>query len=75
MTTLKTFLWFGGELDDALDFYTATRDALHQRRGPIETGSRPAGAKKTPAKGVLVFVGPVGLEPTTHGLKVRCSTN
>ena len=20
-------------------------------------------------------VGPVGLEPTTHGLKVRCSTN
>jgi len=24
MTTLKTFLWFGGELDDALDFYAAT---------------------------------------------------
>ena len=22
-----------------------------------------------------VLVGPVGLEPTTHGLKVRCSTD
>ncbi len=24
---------------------------------------------------LLNYVGPVGLEPTTHGLKVRCSTD
>ncbi len=38
------------------------------------------GRKKTPrtfVQGVLSFtlVGPAGVEPTTNGLKVRCSTN
>jgi hypothetical protein len=31
--------------------------------------------KKTPSRTWVSRVGPVGLEPTTNGLKARCSTN
>lgn len=31
--------------------------------------------RRLSVSGLFWRVGPVGIEPTTHGLKVRCSTN
>jgi len=39
MTTLKTFLWFGGELDDALDFYSSTfTDVVVHNKDYLDSG-------------------------------------
>ncbi len=49
-----------------------------QQRGPISAPSAPKTTPAPPLEGRnrrSAMVGPVGLEPTTRGLKVRCSAH
>ena len=46
--------------------------AIHDQERTAESGFRTAG---TGCWNYALLVGPVGIEPTTRGLKVRCSTD
>ena len=40
---------------------------------PYNTFQKPQDPRSLNEYGGFALVGPVGIEPTTHGLKVRCS--
>ncbi len=48
---------------------------MRATRASVNTFGMSAGAFATWASELILLVGPVGFEPTTRGLKVRCSTN
>jgi hypothetical protein len=54
--------------------HTTTPEHLHQFLGDLRQGAAPPESEEPPdSDGPLKLVRPVGFEPTTCGLRVRCS--
>jgi hypothetical protein len=55
--------------------FESFRYLLAQMRIFSHARRSPCGASNRTRKSLILLVGPVGLEPTRFGLRVRCSTN
>lgn len=70
--------WYPHGSDDVRrlsDTLTAHADGLRERRDPGQRTGRGHETAGQNHRATLTSVGPVGLEPTTNGLKVHCSAN